>query len=102
MVGRKASFKLSWGCNGDKNGQHKHDFVSFEKGDITTAERSSKQVRPFLMSNSFGMTENLVKNSLTNQLSLLCSSLSMMANTFLSDITEMGITTTNSAFHNQT
>ncbi|WVZ67378.1 hypothetical protein U9M48_016464 [Paspalum notatum var. saurae] len=44
MVGRKASFKLSWGCNGDKNGQHKHDFVSFEKGDITTAERSSKQI----------------------------------------------------------
>ncbi|GJN16689.1 hypothetical protein PR202_gb03708 [Eleusine coracana subsp. coracana] len=43
MVGRKASFKLSWGCNGDKNGQHKHDFVSFEKGDITTAERSNKQ-----------------------------------------------------------
>ncbi|CAL4972074.1 unnamed protein product [Urochloa decumbens] len=44
MVGRKASFKLSWGCNGDKNGQHKHDFVSFEKGDITTAERSNKQI----------------------------------------------------------
>ncbi|XP_066313283.1 probable NAD kinase 1 [Miscanthus floridulus] len=44
VVGRKASFKLSWGCNGDKNGQHKHDFVSFEKGDITTAERSNKQI----------------------------------------------------------
>ncbi|ONM34382.1 NAD kinase 1 [Zea mays] len=44
VVGRKASFKLSWGCNGDKNGQHKHDFVSFEKGDITTAERSNKQM----------------------------------------------------------
>ncbi|PNT73621.1 hypothetical protein BRADI_2g61240v3 [Brachypodium distachyon] len=44
MVGRKASFRLSWGCNGDKNGQHKHDFVSFEKGDITTAERSNKQI----------------------------------------------------------
>ncbi|AQK98114.1 NAD(H) kinase 1 [Zea mays] len=42
--GRKAPFKLSWGCNGDKNGQHKHDFVSFEKGDITTAERSNKQI----------------------------------------------------------
>nr|CAB3479474.1 unnamed protein product [Digitaria exilis] len=49
MVGRKASFKLSWGCNGDKNGQHKHDFVSFEKGDITTAERSNKQVRSFIL-----------------------------------------------------
>uniref|UniRef100_A0ACD5WJJ5 Uncharacterized protein n=1 Tax=Avena sativa TaxID=4498 RepID=A0ACD5WJJ5_AVESA len=44
MVGRKASFRLSWGCNGNKNGQHKHDFVSFEKGDITTAERSNKQI----------------------------------------------------------
>ena len=53
VVGRKASFKLSWGCNGDKNGRHKHDFVSFEKGDITTAERSNKQVGPFVLFNSF-------------------------------------------------
>uniref|UniRef100_A0A0D9WG19 NAD(+) kinase n=1 Tax=Leersia perrieri TaxID=77586 RepID=A0A0D9WG19_9ORYZ len=44
IVGRKAQFKLSWGYNGDSNGQHKHDFVSFEKGDITTAERSNKQI----------------------------------------------------------
>nr|CAD1840012.1 unnamed protein product [Ananas comosus var. bracteatus] len=44
MVARKASFKLSWGCNGNKSGQHKHEVVSFEKGDITTAERSSKQI----------------------------------------------------------
>ncbi|KAG8085444.1 hypothetical protein GUJ93_ZPchr0010g9721 [Zizania palustris] len=44
IVGRKVPFRLSWGCNGDKNGQHKHDFVSFEKGDITTAERSNKQI----------------------------------------------------------
>ncbi|KAJ3676271.1 hypothetical protein LUZ60_003683 [Juncus effusus] len=44
MVTRKASFRLSWGFNGDQNGQHKHDFVSFEKGDITTAERSNKQI----------------------------------------------------------
>ncbi|XP_077250299.1 NAD kinase 1 isoform X2 [Tasmannia lanceolata] len=40
----KASFKLSWGCNGEKSGQHKHDIVSFERGNITTAERSSKQI----------------------------------------------------------
>jgi hypothetical protein len=40
----QASFRLSWGCNGEKNGQHKHDVVSFEKGDITTASRSNKQV----------------------------------------------------------
>ncbi|XP_068660030.1 probable NAD kinase 1 isoform X1 [Aristolochia californica] len=40
----KASFRLSWGCNGEKSGQHKHDIVSFERGNITTAERSSKQI----------------------------------------------------------
>lgn len=40
----QASFRLSWGCNGDKSGQQKHEVVSFERGDITTAERSSKQV----------------------------------------------------------
>jgi NAD+ kinase len=51
-VSRKASFRLSWGCNGDKNGQHKHDFVSFEKGDITTAERSNKQVSPPVLEQS--------------------------------------------------
>ncbi|KAK9125228.1 hypothetical protein Scep_014074 [Stephania cephalantha] len=39
---RKASFRLCWGCNG--SGQHKHDIVSFERGNITTAERSSKQI----------------------------------------------------------
>ncbi|XP_026413696.1 probable NAD kinase 1 isoform X3 [Papaver somniferum] len=39
---RKASFRLSWGCNG--SGQHKHDIVSFERGNITTAVRSSKQM----------------------------------------------------------
>ncbi|KAJ8622711.1 hypothetical protein MRB53_031240 [Persea americana] len=44
MVLGKASFKLSWGCNGEKNGQHKHDIVSFERGNITTAARSSKQI----------------------------------------------------------
>lgn len=41
---RKASFKLSWCCKGEKSDQHKHDIVSFEKGNITTAERSSKQI----------------------------------------------------------
>ncbi|KAG0496692.1 hypothetical protein HPP92_001383 [Vanilla planifolia] len=33
-----------WGCNGDKSGQHKLEVVSFERGNITTAERSSKQI----------------------------------------------------------
>ncbi|TYI65025.1 hypothetical protein E1A91_D09G128800v1 [Gossypium mustelinum] len=41
---RKASFKLSWWCNGENGDQHKHDIVSFERGNITTAERSSKQI----------------------------------------------------------
>ncbi|XP_027354601.1 NAD(H) kinase 1 [Abrus precatorius] len=41
---RKASFKLSWCCKGEQSDQHKHDVVSFERGNITTAERSSKQI----------------------------------------------------------
>ncbi|GAV67899.1 NAD_kinase domain-containing protein [Cephalotus follicularis] len=41
---RKASFKLSWWCKGEDSDQHKHDIVSFERGNITTAERSSKQI----------------------------------------------------------
>ncbi|KAL5995245.1 hypothetical protein ACLOJK_025303 [Asimina triloba] len=41
----KARFSLAWGCDGEMNGQHKHDIVSFERGNITTAARSSKQVK---------------------------------------------------------
>jgi len=41
---RKASFTLAWGCIGEENRQHKHDVVSFESGNITTAVRSSKQI----------------------------------------------------------
>ncbi|XP_044482764.1 NAD(H) kinase 1-like isoform X2 [Mangifera indica] len=41
---RKASFKLSWRCNGENSDQHKHDIVYFERGNITTAERSSRQI----------------------------------------------------------
>ncbi|ONK67444.1 uncharacterized protein A4U43_C05F100 [Asparagus officinalis] len=44
LAAKKASFRLAWGCNGEKSGQHKHEIVSFEKGNITTAERSSKQI----------------------------------------------------------
>lgn len=43
-LSKKASFKLSWFCKGENSDQHKHDIVSFEKGNITTAERSSKQI----------------------------------------------------------
>ncbi|WCJ36873.1 NAD kinase 1 [Euphorbia peplus] len=41
---RKASFKLSWCSKGEDSDQHKHDVVSFDKGNITAAERSSKQI----------------------------------------------------------
>ncbi|KAL1197406.1 NAD(H) kinase 1 [Cardamine amara subsp. amara] len=42
---RKASFKLAWGCKGQANNdQHKKEIVSFERGNISTAERSSKQI----------------------------------------------------------
>ncbi|KAL8483613.1 hypothetical protein ACS0TY_026341 [Phlomoides rotata] len=41
---RKASFKLSWYRNGETCDHHGHDIVSFEKGDIRTAVRSSKQI----------------------------------------------------------
>ncbi|XP_042480230.1 probable NAD kinase 1 isoform X2 [Macadamia integrifolia] len=44
VIAKKASFKLQWGSNGQKNGQHKHDIVSFERGNITTEGRSSKQI----------------------------------------------------------
>ena len=46
----QASFKLSWGCKGQANDQHKKDIVSFESGNITTADRSSKQVNQSLFS----------------------------------------------------
>ncbi|KAI3740333.1 hypothetical protein L2E82_30761 [Cichorium intybus] len=39
----QASFKLQWCSKSKKDDQHKHDIVSFEKRNITTAERSSKQ-----------------------------------------------------------
>ncbi|KAJ4887048.1 NAD(H) kinase 1 [Raphanus sativus] len=41
---RKASFKLSWECKGQANDQHKKEIVSFEGGNITTLDRSSKQI----------------------------------------------------------
>ncbi|KAF5447757.1 hypothetical protein F2P56_033283 [Juglans regia] len=41
---KKASFKLSWCCKGQQSDQYKHDIVPFERGNITIAERSSKQI----------------------------------------------------------
>lgn len=40
----QVSFNLAWGCDGVKDRHHKHDVVSFERGNITTAVRSNKQV----------------------------------------------------------
>ncbi|KAM0874090.1 hypothetical protein ACQ4PT_037658 [Festuca glaucescens] len=71
IVGRKAPFRLSWGCNEDKNGQHKHDFVSFEKGDITTAERSNKQI--LLKWESPPQTVLFVTKPNSNAVHALCS-----------------------------
>lgn len=44
MLSRKVSFNLAWGCDGVKDRHHKHDVVSFERGNITTAVRSNKQI----------------------------------------------------------
>ncbi|KAI5076119.1 hypothetical protein GOP47_0008184 [Adiantum capillus-veneris] len=44
ILSRKVSFNLAWGCDGVKDRHHKHDVVSFERGNITTAVRSSKQI----------------------------------------------------------
>ncbi|XP_042955324.1 probable NAD kinase 1 isoform X5 [Carya illinoinensis] len=46
---RMASFELSWCCKGEQSDQHKHYIVSFERGNIITAERSSKQVPGILI-----------------------------------------------------
>ncbi|KAG2674844.1 hypothetical protein I3760_13G156200 [Carya illinoinensis] len=44
MVRKEASFELSWCCKGEQSDQHKHYIISFERGNIITAERSSKQI----------------------------------------------------------
>lgn len=44
LLSRKVSFNLAWGCDGVKDRQRKHDVVSFERGNITTALRSNKQI----------------------------------------------------------
>ncbi|CAA7388506.1 unnamed protein product [Spirodela intermedia] len=68
---KKALFKLYWGCNGEKNGQHKRDIVSFERGNITTAERSSKQI--FLKWESRPRTVLILTKPNSNYVRALCS-----------------------------
>jgi NAD+ kinase len=41
---QKASFRLAWGSEPRNSRRHKHDIVSFERGNITTGVRSSKQI----------------------------------------------------------
>ncbi|KAG2619576.1 hypothetical protein PVAP13_3NG113000 [Panicum virgatum] len=71
IVARKAPFRLLWGCDGDKNDQHRHDFVSFEKGDIKTAERSNKQI--LLKWESPPQTVLLVTKPNSNSVLALCA-----------------------------
>ncbi|PUZ66185.1 hypothetical protein GQ55_3G286700 [Panicum hallii var. hallii] len=71
IVGRKAPFRLLWGCDGDKNDQHRRDFVSFEKGDIKTAERSNKQI--LLKWESPPQTVLLVTKPNSNSVLALCA-----------------------------
>ncbi|KAI3697204.1 hypothetical protein L6452_30051 [Arctium lappa] len=68
---RKASFKLHWWCKGEKNDQHKQDIVSFEKGNITTAERSSKQI--CLKWESPPQTVLIVTKPNSNSVKVLCA-----------------------------
>ncbi|CAL9111283.1 NAD kinase [Musa troglodytarum] len=70
-VTRKASFRLSWGCNGEKSGQQKHEVVSFERGDITTAERSSKQI--LLKWETHPQTVFILTKPNSNSVRILCA-----------------------------
>ncbi|OQU77930.1 hypothetical protein SORBI_3009G123700 [Sorghum bicolor] len=82
IIGRKAPFRLLWGCDGDKNGQHKRDFVSFEKGDIKTAERSNKQI--LLKWESPPQTVLLVTKPNSNSVLALCAE--MVSGTFRKEL----------------
>ncbi|KAJ8426387.1 hypothetical protein Cgig2_000582 [Carnegiea gigantea] len=68
---RKASFKLSWNLEGENGNQYKHDVVSFEKGNITTTERSSKQI--FLKWESNPRTVLVLTKPNSTSVQLLCS-----------------------------
>ncbi|CAD5181394.1 putative NAD kinase 3 [Musa acuminata AAA Group] len=70
-VTRKASFRLSWGCNGYNSGQQKHEVVSFERGDITTAERSSKQI--LLKWETHPQTVLILTKPNSNSVRILCA-----------------------------
>ncbi|KAK9735970.1 hypothetical protein RND81_04G242000 [Saponaria officinalis] len=69
---RKASFKLSWN-EGENGNQYKHDVVSFERGNISTTERSSKQI--FLKWQSLPQTVLVLTKPNSTSVRLLCSEL---------------------------
>ncbi|KAL9455145.1 hypothetical protein AB3S75_010536 [Citrus x aurantiifolia] len=68
---KKASFKLSWRCKGEHSDQHKHDIVYFERGNITTAERSSKQIS--LKWESLPQTVVILTKPNSNSVQILCA-----------------------------
>ncbi|KAH9602527.1 hypothetical protein KSS87_002089 [Heliosperma pusillum] len=71
-VVRKASFKLSWN-EGENGNQYKHDVVSFERGNISTTERSSKQI--FLKWESPPQTVLVLTKPNSTSVRLLCAEL---------------------------
>ncbi|XP_074321263.1 NAD(H) kinase 1-like [Silene latifolia] len=71
-VVRKASFKLSWN-EGENGNQYKHDVVSFDKGNISTTERSSKQI--FLKWESPPQTVLVLSKPNSTSVRLLCAEL---------------------------
>ncbi|KAL2942016.1 NAD(H) kinase 1 [Bienertia sinuspersici] len=70
---KKASFKLSWNIEGTNGNQYKHDIVSFDRGDIMTTERSSKQI--FLKWQSDPQTVLVLTKPNSTSVRLLCSEL---------------------------
>ncbi|KNA23420.1 hypothetical protein SOVF_025030 isoform B [Spinacia oleracea] len=72
-VVKKASFKLSWNSEGSKGNQYKHDVVSFDRGNISTTERSSKQI--FLKWDSNPQTVLVLTKPNSDSVKLLCSEL---------------------------
>ncbi|KMT14537.1 hypothetical protein BVRB_4g073070 [Beta vulgaris subsp. vulgaris] len=70
---KKASFKLSWNSEGANGNQYKHDVVSFDRGNITTTERSSKQI--FLKWETDPKTVLVLSKPNSTSVRLLCSEL---------------------------
>ncbi|CAO2837300.1 unnamed protein product [Amaranthus hypochondriacus] len=70
---KKASFKLSWNSEGTNGNQYKHDVVSFDRGNISMTERSSKQI--FLKWESEPQTVLVLTKPNSTSVRLLCCEL---------------------------